>query len=101
MRKRQIKTCPPLAIKRQECFITVPYVQDATGVIEDYEVKCYQCLICQPNGGGVSPCDDTNTFGAGIYPNYFPPLTDGCKDYATEPTDGPVGPPKPSRLLRA
>ena len=89
-----VATSEVLTVKRQECFTrNVPYEKDdTTGLIDRTEVECYQCLICQPNGGGVEPC--------GAYPTNFPALTDGCKDYSTEPAS-PTGPDEPVRRLRA
>ena len=91
-----VATSEVVTVKRQECFTrNVPYEkEDTTGLIASTEVECYQCLICQPNGGGVDSC---NTFGE--YPADFPALTDGCEGYSTEPAS-PVG-PEPVRRLRA
>ena len=89
-----VATDEVVTVKRQECFTrNVPYEKDGTtGLIDSTEVECYQCLICQENGGGVEPC--------GAYPADIPPLTDGCKDYSTDPAS-PTGPPELVRRLRA
>ena len=84
-----------VTVKRQECFTrNVPYDKDdTTGLIDRTEVECYQCLICQENGGGVEPC------GAYTADTPLIPLTDGCRDYSKEPSS-PTG-PEPVRRLRA
>ncbi|KAL7459760.1 hypothetical protein ACHAWC_011489 [Mediolabrus comicus] len=89
-----VATDEVVTVKRQECFTrNVPYEKDGTtGLIDSTEVECYQCLICQPHGGDVDSC--------GAYPADIPPLTDGCKDYSTDPAS-PTGPPELVRRLRA